>query len=41
MLEQEIGQGWLEGVHPDDLERCLKARVSKLASARVFKSNID
>jgi PAS domain S-box-containing protein len=22
-LDQEIGQGWLEGVHPDDLGRCL------------------
>lgn len=22
-LQQELGIGWLEGVHPDDLERCL------------------
>jgi PAS domain S-box-containing protein len=27
-LEQEIGNGWAEGIHPDDVAQCLEAYVS-------------
>jgi diguanylate cyclase (GGDEF)-like protein/PAS domain S-box-containing protein len=27
-LQQEFGNGWTEGVHPDDFERCLETYVS-------------
>ena len=27
-LEQELGNGWAEGVHPDDFDRCLNVYVS-------------
>ena len=26
-MEQELGEGWTEGVHPDDLERCMTMYV--------------
>ncbi|HTB57448.1 MAG TPA: PAS domain-containing protein [Polyangia bacterium] len=32
-LEQELGNGWTEGVHPEDLQRCLETYLAA-ASAR-------
>ncbi|MGH8681002.1 MAG: PAS domain S-box protein [Burkholderiales bacterium] len=34
--EQEVGNGWTEGVHPDDLERCLAAYGDAFAARREF-----
>jgi len=33
-LEQEMGNGWAEGVHPDDLGTCLKRYVEAFESRR-------
>jgi len=35
--EQEQGNGWAEGVHPDDLERCLKIFLDAFGGRKVFE----
>jgi PAS domain S-box-containing protein len=36
-LEQELGNGWAEGVHPDDYQRCLETYETAFDACRVFK----
>lgn len=35
-IDQEMGNGWAEGVHRDDLERCLKSRVEAFEARQPF-----
>lgn len=36
-LDQEFGNGWAEGVHPDDFDRCLKIYLDNFHARQVFE----
>lgn len=36
-MEQELGTGWLDGVHPDDVERCVDVHGAALAARRPYE----
>ncbi|MCX6046758.1 MAG: PAS domain S-box protein [Chloroflexi bacterium] len=36
-LEQELGNGWLEGIHPEDYDRCLTLYLTAFAARQPFE----
>lgn len=36
-MQQEIGNGWSEGVHPKDFDRCLETYVSRFDARKEFR----
>jgi len=36
-MEQEVGNGWTKGVHPEDFEKCLKTYTDHFSMRKVFE----
>ena len=36
-MEEEFGNGWAEGVHPDDFDRCLKIFLDNFHARKIFE----
>lgn len=36
-MEQEVGNGWVEGVHPDDLDACVKTYLESFEQRKPFE----
>ena len=36
-MEQECGEGWISGVHPDDLDYCLSSCGASFNARRAFR----
>lgn len=36
-MKQEMGDGWAEGVHPDDLDQCVKDYLAAFKNKKTFK----
>src|SRR5215472_12136161 len=37
MLQQEVGEGWAEGIHPDDVERCVNLYLDCFQARKGFE----
>ncbi len=36
-MEQEVGNGWAEGIHPDDFDRCLRIYLDAFKNHEIFE----
>ena len=40
-MEQELGNGWAEDIHPDDYDRCLETYNSALRTQRALQNGVQ